>query len=100
MHNLVWLLTAGIEKCTISASNSCRLSDWVAQFSGPAIIVPQKCAKQSWRIVPRQKCAFLERKIEPSFSILRNFVSVKVEFGPRLAKIANGKMKENMKVNV
>lgn len=99
MHSPFWLLTAGIAQCAIPAGSDYRLRDCIVQFFGLAITVPHKCAKQSWRIVPGQKCTFLERKAEPSFLGLRNAISVKVESRPRLDKLANGKLKANVNAN-
>jgi len=40
------LLAAGTAQCEISNGNGWRPSDCIAQFSGPAVIVPQNCAMQ------------------------------------------------------
>jgi len=47
----------------------------------------------------RKKCTFRERKVEPSFLRLCNAISVKVESRPRLAQLADGKLKEYNIVN-
>lgn len=52
MHNLVWLLTAGILQCTFPIRKVCWLRTNLWNFLGQATTVLQKCPKNSWRLVP------------------------------------------------
>jgi len=78
MHSLVWMLTVGIVQCAILASNDYRLSDCIVQFSGLAVTVPRKYAKESYRTISGKKYVFPERKTKPSLSGLCNAILVRL----------------------
>lgn len=91
------LLAVGTAQCAISAGSGYRPSDCIVQFSRPVVIVPQNCAMQDWRIVTGKKCAFPERKTEPSLSGLHNVVLVRQSSGQVCPNLPTGNWKQMRK---
>ena len=50
-------------------------------FSGLVVTIPHDCTKKTWGTTTSPKCAFHERKAEPSLSGLRNVVLVRQRLG-------------------
>jgi len=98
MRNPDWFLAARIMQCAIPDGKDYKPKDWIAQFPRPTITVLQKCAKQSLRPVLGTNAHFWRGRQNLPSQIAQSSLS-EAESWPRLAQLADGKLKANKTVN-